>query len=399
MFIDKWRPLFENDEAMGADSTETTDTSTQNESLNTRPVDGPGSSRSELRKQLEKSADTVRKAAEKTERDDKGRFSRARERMGADDEGADTSTSTESAGDASETASQVKVPEAFGKELGGSWATVPPAWQAAIAKREADMQKGVDELKAKQADIDKALAPHMNAIRQNGHTPAQAINQLFAWFQALSVNPNEAFPALAKSFNFDLAKALPKTEAAADTKAAAGDQPEGEVPPALQAYISKLESNVTALKKELTDKIGGLEANYQRENDTRTNEVLRNWSKDKAHFESVRGLMAQMIQSGAVPLKDGQVDLDGAYEMAIYANPEIRAKVLAEQQAKAEADRKAKAAAEEKKRQEEVQKARKAGVSLGGGAPGETGAGVQGKRGKGKSVRESIMEAREELSS
>ena len=83
--------------------------------------------------------------------------------------------------------------------------------------------------------------------------------------------------------------------------------------------------------------------------------------------------MAQLIQSGAVPLKDGQVDLDGAYDMALYANPEIRAQVLAAQEAEKAKQLKAKQEAAKKAQEAEVAKARKAGVSLGGGAPGERG--------------------------
>jgi len=151
------------------------------------------------------------------------------------------------------------------------------------------------------------------------------------------------------------------------------------------------------IKQAFAQELTGLKGTFQQQSEAKTNEILANWSKDKPHFESVRGLMAQLIQSGAVPLKDGQVDLDGAYDMALYANPEIRAQVLAAQEAERVKQLKAKQEAAKKAQELEVAKARKAGVGLGGGAPGEPGAAPGGKKGKGKSVRESIMEAREQL--
>ena len=119
-----------------------------------------------------------------------------------------------------------------------------------------------------------------------------------------------------------------------------------------------------------------------------------NWAKDKPHFEKVRVLMSQLIASGAVPLKEGRVDLDGAYDAAIYANPEVRGTVQAEQ-AKAAAAATAAAAAKEKAAQQAAaDKARKTSVSLSPSAPGQP---VVGKNKKsGKSVRESLMQAIEE---
>jgi hypothetical protein len=177
------------------------------------------------------------------------------------------------------------------------------------------------------------------------------------------------------------------------------EQPAAVVPPELQKYIDDMRKEVHELKTVMGQQLGAVQTTFQRESEEKTNNILMNWAKDKPHFEAVRGMMAQFIQSGAVPLKEGQVDLDRAYDMAVFANPEVRTKLLADQQAAAEKARKDKDIAALKKQQEDATKARKASTSIGVGAPGSAGAAnATAKRGKGKSVRESLMEARELLS-
>ena len=397
MFIDKWKPLYAAEDESGVAEPEATETETEQ---GTEPADGPGSGRSNLRKQLESGFEAGRKAAAVAERGAKPAKGR-RIAGGAEIEPAESAETTE---EGTETEAQAQpettAPEAFSKEAKASWAKVPPTVQAAILKRETDTAKGVEELKNKYKDIDTALTPHMNAIRQHGHTPGQAVNQLFSWFQALSANPDVAFPALAKSFGYDLAKFVQAQQAqpAATDPNAQQAQPAGAIPPELQKYITDLQAELNGIKQSFGKELVGLKSTFQQQNDAKTQEILSTWSKDKPHFEEVRGLMAQLIQSGAIPIKNEQVDLDGAYQMALYAHPDVRAKVLAEQQAAQQAEAKAKAAALKKQQEEQAVKARRAGSSLGGGAPGEAGAQVPGKKGKGRSVRESILAAREELS-
>jgi len=208
----------------------------------------------------------------------------------------------------------------------------------------------------------------------------------------LAVNPTQAFPALAKSFNLDLAQVM----AAQQKPAGAEGQPAGAVAPEVQQYITEMQNRLAAIEQGFSQKLGTVESQIQQQAESKTNEVLAMWSKDKPHFEAVRKTMANLIASGTVPLKDGQVDLDGAYDMAIYAMPDVRTQVLKAQQ---EAEKKAVAAkieAEKKAQQAQADKARKAAVAVSGSAPGIPS--IAGKpKGPKKSVRESIMEARQEL--
>lgn len=353
----------------------------------------------DLRGQLERNFEEDRKAtAAKAEKAEKasakakaGYKSRARE--AAEEEEVEEGTEQKQPVEQSVGAA----PDAFSKEAKAEWANVPPTVQSAILKREQDVAKGVQELRQRYTDIDQALAPHLEEIRRHGHTPAQAVTQLFAWFQALAANPQLAFPALAKSFNYDLHKVLGQQQQ--QPTQAEGEQPAGEVPPAVQQYITGLEQKLTQIERQFGEKLGGLESSFAQQSQAKTQEILDNWANGKEHFQDVRQLMAHFIASGAVPPKNGQVDLDAAYDMAIYAHPEVRAKVQAALEAAKVAEAKKKADEERKAQTQQAEKARKAGVSVGTSAPGSGGATTPAKGGKGKSVRESILEAREQLSS
>ena len=417
MFTDKWKPLYSPDVDAGAPEPgggTGGEPATPPIPRNEAPVDGPGSGRSQLRQQLEKNVDTARKAEGREPARKQPQRSRARQEMDAQAQEPEPGQQEPVAGEEpAESAQgqqvQTKPPEGWAKEAKAVWEQLPPEIQTAVSKRETDMAKGVDDLKKKYTEIDQALQPRMDVIRRHGHTPAAAINQLFAWFEAISANPQVAFPALAQSFKFDL-RTLPGLVQAAQAQQqqpqpgqqpVQGQQPaqQTDIPPALQQYIGQLQQEVQALKEGVGQQIGQLTSSFAQQSQAKTEEILANWAKDKPYFEDVRKMMAHLITSQAVPpLPNGNADLDKAYDMAMFALPDVRTKILADQQTAAEEARKVKAAAEKAAQQEQANKARRAsGGSLTPSAPGNVIA-QQGKPKKGKSVRESIMDARAELS-
>ncbi len=371
--------------------------------LNERPSDGPGSGRGALRKQLETAFEDDRKTGDQEPREPKAAKPKTRRVAGGAEitpEGEETQAEPGQEGTPEQPAAPaVAPPTSFTKEAKAEWANTPPIVQQAMVKREQEMVKGVDELKRRQADLDQALQPRMDLIRRHGHTPAQAVNQLFAWFEALSANPKVAFPALADSFKFDLKQLNPQQAPQQQPQQPAEGQPE-PVTPAVQQYINGLEQKLEGFARAVSQQFGAMQNNFQQQSEAKTQEILNSWSKDKPHFEEVRVAMAHMLSSGLVqPLPDGSADLDKAYDMALYALPDVRSQILTEQQQKAEAERNAKAEKEKNAQQEQANKARRASGSLSLGAPG-TPAGPQGKRPtKGKSVRESLNEAIEAVRS
>ena len=279
-----------------------------------------------------------------------------------------------------ETAPQGKsgAPQAWKAEEKALWDSLPEVARAAITRREADTAKGVQELRQRYQDVDAAIAPYQAVMTQNRVTPGQAINQLFKWHMELA-GPNkvEAFKTLAKNFGVD-----PATLAAAQTSAAPGADPTNSIPENLRPVISGLET-----------RIKGFEDNVNAQAQLAAQQTWANWSKDKPHAEKVRALMANLINSDLAlmqagqpqisnTIKNGSIDMDRAYESAVYAHPEVRIAVMQDEQLKRDAAAKAAAVA-----------ARKAGTSLRSGAPAGAMNGNSSNAPKVETARESIMRA------
>jgi hypothetical protein len=372
--------------------------------------DGPGSGRSKLRKQLEGAAETARKAP----RDDKGKYqSRARQEGVAPEPGEAQEPQAEPAQQQPQGQQQVAAPEAWPKEAKAVWAQLPPAVQAAVAKRETDMAAGVEQLKNNYKELDTVLQPYIPALQRSNIPPAAAVKQLFDWMNALTREataikngqaPEGVFAALAQSYNLDPVKLL------AHIVQNQGQRPvqqqpdqqqpqQGQLDPAVKAYIDSIVAPVGQGVQQLYSTV-------QQQNLAKTSEMLEVWAKDKPFFGDVRQTMARMLQPGpngeaamVPPLANGNADLDTAYDMAVNAIPAVRAKVQQAMQ-KAEADKVAAAAAAEKQAQRsKLEAARKASGSIPISAPGLPAEGKAGqpKRGKtvGESLRESIAQVRE----
>ncbi len=164
-----------------------------------------------------------------------------------------------------------------------------------------------------------------------------------------------------------------------------------------------MKQEVATLKQAMEQQFGQLQSTFTQQSQARTDDMLANWAKDKPYYEKVRALMGKLLvgmsQDGSVPLlQNGSVDLDAVYDMALYASPEVRQSIFAEQKAAEETARKAKLDAERKAQQTQAEKARRTAVGLGSGAPGAASSEKDKKGGPKKSVRESLRESIEELS-
>lgn len=357
-----------------------------------------------VREQIKKSMEEVAgEQPEKVAKDPKtGRFARKAAKAG------EAPSADPVQQQAAPPADDIPVPASLSPEAKTAWANAPKEIKEAFIKREADMQRGVDELKQKYALIDQAIEPHRDSLRQMNATPQEAVNRMFLWFKALGGTPKEAFPALAQSMGLDWNQLVgtiggQQQQAPADPAAAPAEG--AEIPAPVKEYIGKLEQQLQTLGG-MVQQVGGrfqsFEEQAQQQNMARTTENLNQWAKDKPHFESVRTDMAGMLQSGMIPLlPNGQVDLDTAYERAIYFNPEVRAKVLAEQQQANQQVQQQTEEAATTANQQQVEKARKASVSIpsrGTPGPGNAAPGaVKKKAGQKMSVRDSLKAAMAEL--
>ena len=284
----------------------------------------------------------------------------------------------------------VAPPATAPKEVAAIWDKLPQEAQAIFAKREADMLKGVEQIKAKLKPLEDAFAPVRSQLQQLGKTEAEAASQLIGW-QAALADPRrqaEAFRALAKAHNFDLQTLLAP-------QGAQGSQlnPNPDPTQAFRQYLDPV-----------TQKVSQLETELERRDRERVQNDIATLSKDKPHFEKVRAAMGLLMQNGLVRGDSPKEAFDSAYEMACRADPEIFATIQQEAEAKREADAKAaqeaaaaKAAeaaeALRKKQAEEVAKAKRAAVGPRSGSP----AGMAiAAASKGKSVRSTITDAMQE---
>lgn len=300
---------------------------------------------------------------------------------------------------------EIPAPESLPKELKAEWDKAPAAIKQAFIKREQDMAHGVQELRNRYSLIDQAISPHTDALRQMNATPGEAVNRMFLWFKALAGKPADAFPALAQSMGIDWTKlTAPKVAGQAPVEGQPGASTGApEIPEPVRQYVGSLENQIKEMQQyvqQIGGRFGNVEHTINEQNQARTVENLSIWSKDKPYFQEVRQEMGRLIETGMVPLKDGQVDLDTAYERAIYLNPTVRAKVLAEQQQANNQVQQQSVDAATTARQAQVSKARKASVSLPANSTPGSGNGAptaKKKPGEKLNVRDSLKAAIAEL--
>lgn len=201
----------------------------------------------------------------------------------------------------------------------------PVALQA-FMRRSEEMKRGFEQIKgkAKFGDaMERAIAPYAPILQQAGISPDVAVQRLFGAHQAITTGSMQqrigALHQLATEagVSFDQVKEY------------AANQP--QVDPQVQQLQTRLEQMQSWIQQQN-------QAREWSERQTLNSEIERFASDpSNAYFEEVRGDMAGLLQAGIAP------DLKTAYDMAIYANPSVRAKVLADQQAKAEEARRAEA--------------------------------------------------------
>lgn len=209
-------------------------------------------------------------------------------------------------------------PNTWKKDAQAEWAKLPANVQAEVARREADFHKGIEQYKTQASygdQMQRAISPYMATINQFNVSPDVAIGELLKsdhtlrygneqqkvgmvlnLFRDYGINPETVFNQLQNG----TPQVDPQTYA-------------------LQQRLAQLEQT-NLQQKQMAE---------QQEMATLNSEIA-SFAADPlhSHFESVKGHIAALLQAGQAK------DLTDAYEQAIYANPQTRALVLAEQQAK-----------------------------------------------------------------
>lgn len=215
-------------------------------------------------------------------------------------------------------------PNTWKKEVAEQWATLPPAVQAEVIRREADFHKGIEQYRQAAGFADtmsKALTPYTETFQRLGVTPDRAVSDVLAMDNILrhgnQQQKQEAYAHIGRMFN---------------------------ITPADPQEQQQIDPNIAALQQQvhqLNGYIQNQQSTAQQQSEAQLNSEISAFAAEPSHshFDAVRGHMSALLQAGQAK------DLADAYEQAIYANPTTRAAVLAEQQAAQRADAAAKAQA------------------------------------------------------
>jgi hypothetical protein len=267
---------------------------------------------------------------------------------------------------------QPKASEAIGPPPGWSaeskaaFATLPEHIKADLVKREKEVSDGFkkySDTDKRYQEIEQVLAPARQAYQSAGvKSDAEAIRSLLGW-EASFRNPAtrmQAFQNLARQYGISL------------------NSPENPAPDAIPDQLRPVYDQLGPLSQT----VNNLQRELQRSQEEKVSETLAAFSKDKPNFDKVRVKMGQLMQAGAAN------DLEGAYQQAIWADPEIRAALIKEQTDKQIADNR-------KSQTQHSQTARQAAISPTTRSPVGT-AGVGKANGK-QTVREALNASIREL--
>jgi hypothetical protein len=286
------------------------------------------------------------------------------------DENQETnSEEKESEAEADKAKTTQKAHTSLTKEYRDSWAKLPQAVQQAInrdAKALSDLRAEAGRNKARYQEMDAAIAPYSEAITKFGVSPAQTVSRLFQWMDALS-GPQKlsAFQQLAQDFGVNIAQ-LTGNNGQQQQQQTQQYQPDNSTTP-------RIEEQLAPVLAQFDAKIKTIEQQYQQNSQRNADDIVHNWAglqqdgsfANKPYFGEVRGLMATLIKEGAIPPKNGRVDLDAAYDMACHAHPMVRER-LQEEAAEANAQ---KAAADLAAKKAKIAKAKAASVGIRPNAP------------------------------
>ena len=294
----------------------------------------------------------------------------------------------------SELKDDLKAPVSWDKVAKDEWNKLPNHVRQAINKRETEVSNGFAQYseKTKQYEaLERVIAPRRQQIQQFGASEAETVHRLFQWMEALSgANKVQAYQQLGKSFGINTQSETSQgaNNESTDTNA---DDDASYVPPKLRELLETVVSKVSTFEQSQQQNEAAAARNY-----------VETWAADKPHYQKVSRVMYGLITSGSVPLDNGRTTnkvLDTAYNMAIYADQDIRAELDQKRQAD-ESAKQAKATAEaDKKRKEQLAKAKKAASSIRPQAPATQASTPSGRKtnGQSQSVSDSIRAAMAEV--
>lgn len=266
-----------------------------------------------------------------------------------------------------------RAPQSWKPELREKWASIDPAVQETILKREAEITRGLNESAAARrfgGEFYNIVRPFEHLIRASGVTPLQAVDNLVKTAGALqtgtSVQKAQVVANICAAYGVDL-KVLDQV--------LAGQKPKDGAPdPALLTAIDARLKPVTEFMSRVEG--GRQQADIQVQREVQQEEAAFAADPKNEFFEDLRTQIADLLDVAAK--NNRQMSLQQAYDIACQMDPDV-SKVVKER-AEAEAAT---------KKAQNFERSRKAASSQEGGAPGN----ISGKGGQVTGRRNAIEKA------
>ena len=205
----------------------------------------------------------------------------------------------------------IRAPSSWKKAQQAKFASLPPDIQSEIARREGDIHRGVEHYKVaaeRGNTYEKAFAPFRDTIQKIGSTPEQAITGLMQ----TDHNLRYGSPAQKVAVIQHIIQSYGINPEWFDQQNNSQANPE----------IGHLQNRLQQFEAQQAQQMQNMQ---EREAASLNNDIAAFAAKNE-HFEAVRDRMATLLEGNA------SKSLQEAYETAIWADPAIRATLLAEQQ-------------------------------------------------------------------
>ena len=218
------------------------------------------------------------------------------------------------------------MPKSLKLEMKAHWEKAPPELRQAIAQREADFERGINNYKSRDAEakqITDLFQPYEWMLRNENATPATAIAPLLQTAALLRTGtPQQKSQAVAQMIQqFQ----IPLDQVASHFNG----QPQPQ-----DNHYNQLAQQVQQLTQHITQS----QYEAQKQNESRALSVIQQFAADpaNAHFEAVQDRMLTLLQApnilGDTGLMSEREKLQLAYDTAIRLDPAISQQMFAQQQ-------------------------------------------------------------------
>lgn len=249
------------------------------------------------------------------------------------------------------------------------WSKLPPAIQAAVSRREAEISRGGQQWSEQKQRYEAVLSPVARAASRYGLTAEQGLNALLAAQQRLEQDPANAIKELARNHGVDLATLAGQAPAEGSERVPQQPDISALVRQAVQPLVAPIYERMQTEERQREESTVNLVSEFAA-------------APGHEHFDAVQDHLMSLIPTIRTmnPAWPHEKVLEAAYDQAVWANPTTRQAMTEAQQKSAEAARIAAA-------KQRATNARTAASSLTGAPAGSNGSMPKG------SIREELEAA------